>query len=475
MPSTTRPNTTVERQTPQAGGGGGRRAGRRGHGREPPRDGVLQAAARARACAAPRGRPPTHRCCHPRARPAAPTHETTRHAPHQPRPRAPCLPSSHAQGARHRKNWLPLVSGPALAMDSTPGASWRSAKLSSWNVWRGKEGGGAAQERGPGGLMRSKEAVGVSVGVGLRGGRPSVREGAAAAATGDSWRAPPEHAQRPPGARLAVDALAAGAVAAREVASLQRAGGRGEAGGRRAGRAVRACGRCLRHTTVLPGRPAWGCGLVEGAPAPGPLRQAGCRVGRLPPGLPRCTHAAGACGRRVQRAWHMKPGMMRWKMLPLKCSRLPLWPTPRSPAGRKGGRGDGAARGKTRRQRRLQRSALQRAACALAAARWCRRCAGCTAVAQQQSVGRAMSHIHDAPCRAEDAPVHSARKFSAVRGATSERSSITTRPAASPPISMSRNTRGSSTWAAMAAGGSTVSLDLSRVPVCVPRSCLRYM
>jgi hypothetical protein len=34
-----------------------------------------------------------------------------------------------------RKNWDPLVLGPALAIDSTPGAAWRRVKFSSgWEM-----------------------------------------------------------------------------------------------------------------------------------------------------------------------------------------------------------------------------------------------------------------------------------------------------------------------------------------------------
>ena len=36
-------------------------------------------------------------------------------------PKTTCLPSSHWVLAVHRKNWEPLVFGPALAMESTPG------------------------------------------------------------------------------------------------------------------------------------------------------------------------------------------------------------------------------------------------------------------------------------------------------------------------------------------------------------------
>lgn len=35
-------------------------------------------------------------------------------------PKMLCFPSSHCAGASVRKNWLPLVSGPALAMAKMP-------------------------------------------------------------------------------------------------------------------------------------------------------------------------------------------------------------------------------------------------------------------------------------------------------------------------------------------------------------------
>lgn len=40
--------------------------------------------------------------------------------PWQTRPNILCLPSSHCVGANVRKNWLPFVSGPALAIARIP-------------------------------------------------------------------------------------------------------------------------------------------------------------------------------------------------------------------------------------------------------------------------------------------------------------------------------------------------------------------
>lgn len=43
------------------------------------------------------------------------------------------VPSSHAVLTVVRKNWLPLVSLPALAIERTPGPVWVSVKFSSAN------------------------------------------------------------------------------------------------------------------------------------------------------------------------------------------------------------------------------------------------------------------------------------------------------------------------------------------------------
>jgi hypothetical protein len=122
MPSTTRPKTTAG-NVRQAGGVRGYPRSRAMHPVVP-----LQ----------PRRRPPSQR---PRPTPA----RGPRRAGAAARQRngvgmwrAPCLPSSHAQGARHRKNWEPLVLGPAFAIDSTPAASCRSTKFSSANVCGGR-------------------------------------------------------------------------------------------------------------------------------------------------------------------------------------------------------------------------------------------------------------------------------------------------------------------------------------------------
>mmetsp|Transcript_2024 Transcript_2024/g.12991 ORF Transcript_2024/g.12991 Transcript_2024/m.12991 type:complete len:216 (-) Transcript_2024:235-882(-) len=48
-------------------------------------------------------------------------------------PKTTCFPSSHGVATVVMKNWLPLVLGPALAMDRTPARSCRSTKFSSWN------------------------------------------------------------------------------------------------------------------------------------------------------------------------------------------------------------------------------------------------------------------------------------------------------------------------------------------------------
>ena len=50
-------------------------------------------------------------------------------------PKTTCLPSSHAVLEVQMKNCDPLVPGPALAMDNTPGPVCFSAKFSSSNVF----------------------------------------------------------------------------------------------------------------------------------------------------------------------------------------------------------------------------------------------------------------------------------------------------------------------------------------------------
>jgi len=47
------------------------------------------------------------------------------HLPFDHAPKMACLPSSQGVAAKVMKNWLPLVLGPALAMDTTPGPSCR--------------------------------------------------------------------------------------------------------------------------------------------------------------------------------------------------------------------------------------------------------------------------------------------------------------------------------------------------------------
>mmetsp|Transcript_6204 Transcript_6204/g.14136 ORF Transcript_6204/g.14136 Transcript_6204/m.14136 type:complete len:278 (-) Transcript_6204:233-1066(-) len=49
-------------------------------------------------------------------------------------PNTTCLPSSHSVFAVHRKNWLPFVFGPALAMLRMPSPSCVSSKFSSANL-----------------------------------------------------------------------------------------------------------------------------------------------------------------------------------------------------------------------------------------------------------------------------------------------------------------------------------------------------
>lgn len=44
-------------------------------------------------------------------------------------------PLRWGRGLNVIKNWDPLVSGPAFAMDSTPGSSWISLKFSSVQQW----------------------------------------------------------------------------------------------------------------------------------------------------------------------------------------------------------------------------------------------------------------------------------------------------------------------------------------------------
>lgn len=50
------------------------------------------------------------------------------------RPKMVCLPSNHCAGANVMKNWLPLVSGPALAMARmpAPGDGWREEWMEIW-------------------------------------------------------------------------------------------------------------------------------------------------------------------------------------------------------------------------------------------------------------------------------------------------------------------------------------------------------
>merc|ERR1712130_890034 len=49
-------------------------------------------------------------------------------------PKTTCLPSSHWVLAVQRKNWDPLVLGPALAMERTPGPVCLRVKFSSSNL-----------------------------------------------------------------------------------------------------------------------------------------------------------------------------------------------------------------------------------------------------------------------------------------------------------------------------------------------------
>ena len=46
-------------------------------------------------------------------------------------PNSVCLPSSQGVATNVRKNWLPSVPGPALAIDNMPGRPWRTAGLNS--------------------------------------------------------------------------------------------------------------------------------------------------------------------------------------------------------------------------------------------------------------------------------------------------------------------------------------------------------
>ena len=46
-------------------------------------------------------------------------------------PKTTCLPSSQLVWAVHRKNWLPFVFGPALAIDKMPGPVCGRVKFSS--------------------------------------------------------------------------------------------------------------------------------------------------------------------------------------------------------------------------------------------------------------------------------------------------------------------------------------------------------
>ncbi|PON93901.1 LOW QUALITY PROTEIN: hypothetical protein TorRG33x02_102910 [Trema orientale] len=49
-------------------------------------------------------------------------------------PNTTCFPSSHGASAVQMKNWDPLVPGPALAMDRTPGPVCFLTKFSSGNL-----------------------------------------------------------------------------------------------------------------------------------------------------------------------------------------------------------------------------------------------------------------------------------------------------------------------------------------------------
>ena len=50
-------------------------------------------------------------------------------------PNTVCRLSSHGVGTRVTKNWLPLVFGPALAIDRMPGLSWRRPGANSSSNW----------------------------------------------------------------------------------------------------------------------------------------------------------------------------------------------------------------------------------------------------------------------------------------------------------------------------------------------------
>lgn len=49
-------------------------------------------------------------------------------------PNTVCLPSSQGVARKRTKNWLPLLSGPLLAMDSSPSPLCGRAKVSSGNL-----------------------------------------------------------------------------------------------------------------------------------------------------------------------------------------------------------------------------------------------------------------------------------------------------------------------------------------------------
>jgi hypothetical protein len=62
-------------------------------------------------------------------------------------PKTTCLPSSHCVFSVQRKNWLPLVAGPALAMERIPGPLWEEQKQEGdkiVNEWKCIEGARAS-------------------------------------------------------------------------------------------------------------------------------------------------------------------------------------------------------------------------------------------------------------------------------------------------------------------------------------------
>jgi hypothetical protein len=141
--------------------------------------------------------------------------------------------------------------------------------------------------------------------------------------------------------------------------------------------------------------------------------------------------------------WHMKSGITRWKVEPLKCRGLPDLPTPFSPGQAAAWRGSEGPVGCRGCRRGVRPGASERGrlptGCAAACLQEGSLCAGGPPAATRRPRVPPARPPAAADARAR-APVHSARKFSAVLGTTSARSTISMRPTGEPSASMSKNT-----------------------------------